>query len=117
MRFGLSLCGIALAMALMTTSGWADIPLSGAQINAHVSGNTLEITTKNLEEARGYFNPDGTVKGREGEHDFVGKWRVYNDMLCLDIPQFDHEFCRTVVVRGDQIFLFTERASLLDVSP
>jgi hypothetical protein len=26
----------------------------------------------------------------------------------MDIPQFDHELCRTVVVRGDLLFLFTE---------
>ena len=108
MHIGRSLSGSALAVVLMVTSVWAETPLSGAQINAHVSSNTLEITTKNLEEARGYFNSDGTIKGREGDRDFVGKWRVHNDMLCLDIPQFDHELCRTVVVRADQIILFTE---------
>jgi hypothetical protein len=72
------------------------------------SGNTLKITTKNLQAARGYFAPDGTVKGREGNRDFVGKWRIHDDMLCLDIPQFDHELCRRVVVRGDLLYLFTE---------
>jgi hypothetical protein len=86
----------------------AEIPLSGPQVDAHVNGNTLKITTKNLQAARGYFAPDGTVKGREGNRDFVGKWRIHDDMLCLDIPQFDHELCRRVVVRGDLLYLFTE---------
>ena len=108
MRIGLGLCSSALALVLIATAAWAEFRLSGAQIDAHVSGNTLKITTKNLEEARGYFTPDGTVKGREGDRDFAGKWRVQNDMLCLDIPQFDNELCRTVVVRGDLFFLFTE---------
>ncbi len=108
MRIGLVLCGTASVLVLMAATAWAEFPLSGTQIDAHVSGNTLKITTKNLQEARGYFTSDGTVKGREGDRDFVGKWRVHDDMLCLDIPQFDHELCRTVVVRGDLLFLFTE---------
>ncbi len=108
MRIGLGLCSSALALVLMATAAWAEFRLSGTQIDAHVSGNTLKITTKNLQEARGYFAPDGMVKGREGNRGFVGKWRINNDMLCLDIPQFDNELCRTVVVRGDLLFLFTE---------
>ncbi len=108
MRIGLGLCSSALALVLMATATWAEIRLSGTQIDAHVSGNTLKITTKNLQEARGYFTPNGTVKGREGNRNFVGKWRIHDDMLCLDIPQFDNELCRTVVVRGDLLFLFTE---------
>ena len=95
-------------MILMATTAWAEFRLSGPQINAHVSGNTLKIITKNLQEARGYFTPDGTVKGREGNRDFVGNWRVHDDRLCLDIPKFENELCRTVVVRGDLLFLFTE---------
>ena len=47
-------------------------------------------------------------KGREGDRDFAGKWRAHDDMLCLDIPQFDHELCRAVVVRGDHMLLFSE---------
>ena len=108
MRIGLALCIAFSALVLLATAGRAEIPLSGPQIDAHVSGNTLKITTKNLQEARAYFAPDGTVKGREGDRDFVGKWHVRNDMLCLDIPQFDHELCRRVVVRGDLLYLFTE---------
>ena len=119
MRIGRLFSASVLAAVLTATSAWAETPLSGARIEAHVSGNTLQITTKNLEEARGYFASDGTIKGREGERDFAGKWRAHNDMLCLDIPQFEHEFCRAVVVRGDQLFLFTETgqpAGRVDVS-
>ncbi len=119
MRIGLGLCSSALALVLMTTVAWAEFRLSGAQIDAHVSGNTLKITTKNLQEARGYFAPDGTIKGREGNRDFVGKWRAHNDMLCLEIPQFDNELCRTVVVRDDLLLLFTqtgEPAGRVDVT-
>ena len=31
----------------------------------------------------------------------------------MDIPQFDHELCRTVVVRSDLLFLFTVRKRVL----
>ncbi len=116
MRIELGLCSSALALVLMATAAWGEARLSGAQIDAHVSGNTLTITTKDLQEARGYFTPDGTLKGREGNRDFVGKWRVHDDMLCWDIPQFDDELCRTVVVRGDLLFCLPRRASPQDVS-
>jgi hypothetical protein len=97
-----------LALALMTTPVSADVRLSNEQILAHVSGNTLKIVTANLQEARGYFSPDGTLKGRDGDRDFVGKWKVENDMLCMDIPQFENTLCRNVFVRGDLILLFTQ---------
>ena len=108
MRIALGLCSSALALVLMATAAWGEVRLSEAQIDAYVGGNTLTITTKDLQEARAYFTPDGTLKGGEGNRDFVGKWRVHDDMLCWDIPQFDNELCRTVVVRGDLLFLFTQ---------
>ena len=107
MRIELGLCSTALALVLMATGAWGESRLSEAQIDAQVNGNTLTITTKNLQEAKGYFAPDGTVKGREGDRDFVGKWRVHDDMLCLDFPKFDNEVCRNVILRGDSLFLFT----------
>lgn len=97
-----------LALALMTTSVSADVRLSNNQILAHVSGNTLKVVTAKLQEARGYFSPDGTLKGRDGDRDFVGKWNVENDMLCMDIPQFENTLCRHLFVRGDVLLLFTQ---------
>jgi len=96
-----------LALALMTTPVSAEVRLSNDQILAHVSGNTLKVVTAKLQEARGYFSPDGTLKGRDGDRDFVGKWNVENDMLCMDIPQFENTLCRNLFVRGDLILLFT----------
>ena len=97
-----------LALALMTTSVSADARLSNDQILAHVNGNTLKVVTANLQEVRGYFNPDGTLKGRDGDRDFVGKWSVKDDMLCMDIPKFENTLCRNMFVRGDLILLFTQ---------
>ena len=96
------------ALALMAGAAEADVRLSSDQIVAHVSGNTLKVVTKNLQEARGYFSPDGTLKGRDGGRDFVGKWQAKDDMLCMDIPQFENGLCRNLFVRGDEILMFTE---------
>ena len=101
-------CVTVLLLALMATPVSADVRLSNDQIVAHVSGNTLRIITKNLQEARGYFSPEGTLKGRDGDRDFVGRWNVENDMLCMDIPQFENRLCRNLFVRGDAILLFTQ---------
>ncbi len=97
-----------LALALMTTPVSADVLLSNDQIIARVGGNTLKVVTADLQEARGYFSPDGTLKGRDGDRDFVGKWYVENDMLCMDIPQFENTLCRNLFVRGDLLLLFTQ---------
>ena len=97
-----------LALALMTTPVSADVLLSNDQIIARVGGNTLKVVTADLQEARGYFSPDGTLKGRDGDRDFVGKWNVENDMLCMDIPQFENTLCRNLFVRGDLLLLFTQ---------
>ena len=97
-----------LALALMTTPVSAEVRLSNDQILAHVSGNTLKVVTAKLQEARGYFSPDGTLKGRDGDRDFVGKWYVENDMLCMDIPQFENTLCRNLFLRGDLLLLFTQ---------
>ncbi len=97
-----------LALALMTTPVSAEVRLSNDQILAHVSGNTLKVVTAKLQEARGYFSPDGTLKGRDGDRNFVGKWNVENDMLCMDIPQFKNTLCRNLFVRGDLLLLFTQ---------
>ncbi len=97
-----------LALALMTTPVSADVLLSNDQIIARVGGNTLKVVTADLREARGYFSPDGTLKGRDGDRDFVGKWYVENDMLCMDIPQFENTLCRNLFVRGDLLLLFTQ---------
>ena len=97
-----------LALALMATPASADVRLSSQQINAHVSGNTLKVVTQNLQEARGYFSPDGTLKGREGDQDFVGTWSVKNDELCMEFPKFGEAFCRRLFVRGDVFLMFTQ---------
>lgn len=101
----------SLALAGMASVAVADVRLSSDQINAHVSGNTLKVITENLQEARGYFSPDGSLKGRDGDVDFVGKWNVTNDQLCMDVPQFGDEFCRSLFVRDNQILMFTETGS------
>jgi hypothetical protein len=90
MRVQLGLCSSTLALVLMATAAWAEIRLSGTQIDAHVSGNTLKITTKNLQEARGYFIPDGSVKGRDGSLEFA----QYDTRL-------DHSGIDTSVDRSD----------------
>lgn len=98
----------ALGLALLAAAAAAEYRLSHDQIVAHVSGNTLSIVTKNLEDAVGYFSPDGTVKGREAGRDFAGRWEVKDDLLCLDLPQYEGETrCRSVFVRGNEIVLFT----------
>ena len=108
MRSGRHLLSCAAALLLLAHPTSAETPLSGDQIDKLVRDHTLTITTKNLEEAKGYFASDGTIKGRDGERDFAGTWRTHDNMLCLTIPQFDNEFCRAVVLQADRMLFFTK---------
>ena len=94
-------------LVLTWSAASAQSRLSTDQITARISGNTLKIVTRNLQEARGFFSPDGSLRGREGDKEFVGNWKVRDDTLCVDIPKFQNTLCRNLFVNGDQILLFT----------
>ena len=81
--------------------------LSSDQITARISGNTITIVIPSLQEARGFFSPDGSLRGRDGDKDFVGTWKVKDDTLCVDVPKFQNTLCRNLFADGDQILFFT----------
>ena len=98
---------LALTFLLTAASASAEYRMSAKQIEATVSGNSVSMYTRALKKAEGYFAPDGEVRGSlEGER-FSGRWWIENDELCMNVPLFDHEVCRTVIVRGDHLFFFT----------
>ena len=109
---------VFMALILAGTASWADDRLSAQQVEATIVGNTLTVITNAMKEVQGDFLADGTVKGRFGSEDFVGHWRISRDALCLDLPIYDHEVCRTIFSRGDLLLMFTttgEPAGRIDV--
>ena len=98
---------VFVTLFLAGTASWADVRMSAQQIQATIVGNTLTVITQALKEAQGYFEADGSVKGRIGSEDFAGHWRISQDELCLDLPIYDHEVCRRIVSRGDLLLMFT----------
>jgi len=57
MRVQLGLCSGTLALILMATAAWGETRLPGPQIDARVSGNTLTIITKDLQEGEAISSP------------------------------------------------------------
>ena len=63
-------------------------PLTGAEITALVSGNTVKGP-----KFSEYYVPDGSIRGREIEdtdEEYLGTWHVEGDQLCVAFPSHDY---------------------------
>jgi len=86
-------------------------PLTGAEIAALVSGNTVKGP-----KFSEYYAPDGSVRGREIEdedEEYVGTWRVDGDQLCVAFPSHGYSNCISIIrgQGGDYDFVVAERHS------
>ena len=99
-RAGLS-CGLwsalAVALALSTPATAAD-KLSGAQIRAAVSGNTVQGTMEGSGAYAEFYQQDGMIKG-DG---YTGIWAVEGDAMCFQYGS-DPKSCWEVERDGDLI--------------
>lgn len=69
-------------------------PLTGAEITALVSGNTV----KGPKFAE-YYAADGTIRGREIEdedEEYSGTWHTDGDRLCVVFPSHDYTNCVSI---------------------
>src|SRR5215471_12123739 len=84
-------------------------PLSGAEIATAIAGNTVQ-GAKFVE----YYDPDGSVRGREGDDKYAGSWRVDGDRLCVTFPEHDFTSCLWMAQQqgNDYIFMDGKRTSV-----
>jgi hypothetical protein len=69
-------------------------PLTGAEIMALVSGNTVKGP-----KFSEYYAPDGSIHGREIEdedEEYEGTWRVDGDRLCVAFASHDYKSCVSI---------------------
>jgi len=97
------LCGLTVSATAQAQS-----PLSGDEVRDRIAGNTLMITTSNLKPASGFFESDGSVRGKVDQEEFTGSWEIKGDKLCFDLSINEYDICRTVVERGPNLDLFSE---------
>jgi hypothetical protein len=74
--------GFAFAAVLLLAGAggaFAEEPLSGDEIEATVSGVTVEGAMSDGMAYSEYYDEDGTIKGE----DYQGKWMVEGDMMCF----------------------------------
>ena len=97
----------ALAIFVLVLAGgvaagiWYALPvrrqgglLTGAEITALVSGNTVKGA-----KFSEYYAPDGSIRGREIEdedEEYLGTWHVEGDRLCVAFPSQDYTSCVSV---------------------
>jgi len=83
--------------------------LSGAEIAALVSGNTVKGP-----KFSEYYLPDGSVRGREIEdtdEEYLGTWHVEGDQLCVVFPSHDYKNCVAVIQDKDSEYTFAGSGS------
>ncbi|HZF34569.1 MAG TPA: hypothetical protein VE914_12265 [Candidatus Angelobacter sp.] len=69
-------------------------PLTGAEITALVSGNTVKGP-----KFSEYYASDGSIRGREIEdtdEEYLGTWHVEGDQLCAAFPSHDYRSCVSI---------------------
>ncbi len=86
-------------------------PLTGAEITALVSGNTVKGA-----KFSEYYAPDGSIRGREIEdedEEYLGTWHVEGDRLCVAFPSHDFTNCVSISQErgGEYDFAGAERHS------
>ncbi len=82
MRTALTRGLFAMAVALLASAAVADDMLSGEQIRAALSGNTLTGYKTDLGDIAVYFAPDGTLRDKDG----AGSWSIADNNLCIELP-------------------------------
>jgi len=97
--------GLAAAWAV-PAAGEQGQPLTGAEIAATVSGNTVK-GNKFAE----YYDPNGTIRGREGDDaddSYVGSWHVEGDKLCVAFPSHDFTSCVWIAQLDGGVYSFMD---------
>jgi hypothetical protein len=83
--------------------------LTGAEITALVSGNTVKGA-----KFSEYYAPDGSIRGREIEdedEEYLGTWHVEGDRLCVAFPSQDYTSCVAVIQDKDSEYTFGDGGS------
>lgn len=102
---------LLLSPALAATALAAD-PLTGAQIQAQIVGNTVEGTAGDVEYTE-FYATDGTIHGLGDDGPYAGQWSIENDHMCFDLGETKE--CDKVQLDGSKIQLFADDGSLVAV--
>jgi hypothetical protein len=93
-----AILGAAALLVAMSGSVIAGAVATGDQINAAISGNTVQGSMVAAGAYTEFYGADGVIKGK----DYSGKWRVNGDTMCFQYGQ-DPEACWQVKLDGNQV--------------
>lgn len=100
----------ALVAAVSASAALAETPLSGEQLNAIVTGNTLYVDVPagapgapDGGTAPIYYAADGSVTAKlPAGLVLVGAWAIEGDSYCIDWDNGPQNSCTQLVRQGDQ---------------
>lgn len=96
-----------LATFLLLIAATPALAASGAEIQAAVSGNTVQGNMDSSGAYAEFYAADGTIKGK----DYTGRWSVEGDAMCFEY-QGTPKDCWNVEISGDQVRWLKSGASL-----
>ena len=89
---------VAAFLLAVSSNALAGATATGDQINAAISGNTVQGSMIASGAYTEFYGADGVIKGK----DYTGKWCVNGDTMCFQYGQ-DPEACWQVKLDGDQV--------------
>jgi hypothetical protein len=109
--FGGRFAGVVRLASGATPRASAATPLSGAEIQARLIGNTI-TGVENGEAYEEYLKPDGTISGIEDSGFYSGSWRIVNNKLCFHYDEDDGDGkgwdCTPVTLVGTNVYWSNE---------
>ena len=93
---GSTFCSIATAAEKMT----------GREITALLSGNSMTgVTSKGVEWTE-FYAPGGAIRGISKGERHSGNWSTDGDRVCFDYPAWEYRVCATVSPAAGSKYLF-----------
>lgn len=102
MRYSFGLAGILLLLAATPA-----LAATGAEIQAAISGNTVQGNMDASGAYAEFYAADGTIRGKG----YSGRWSIEGDAMCFEY-QGTPKDCWNVEIAGDQLRWLKGGASL-----
>lgn len=90
---------LVLLATLAAAPAFAQSALTGADIKAAISGNTVQGSMSDGAAYTEFYSSDGVIMGA----DYVGAWSVQGDSMCFAYDGVEGQTCFGVTLDGDQV--------------
>lgn len=105
-RLAATLAATVFTAAAIFTAATAAEKMTGEEITALLSGNSMTgVTSKGVEWTE-FYTPSGEIRGISKGERHSGSWSIDGDNVCFDYPSWEYRVCATVSPASGSKYLF-----------